>query len=121
MTIYRYGREKITGYALHFWQKEVQEELKQEYEDGNRCEDIYKITCWKCGEEFYCKNRIARYCSYRCVNDAQIARRKERKRLERQKVCRVCNKAFQAKRKDSLYCSPACKQKYYRNVLQVKV
>jgi hypothetical protein len=102
------------GYKHH---GDVQEELKQRYfknEGKSYYQDVYKLECVFCGNEFYCCNFIARYCSYRCTNDAYIARRKERKSKERQKICPVCNEQYQAKRKDSIYCSPACRQKQYR-------
>lgn len=43
-----------------------------------------------------------------------MKKRKERKALEKQKVCVVCKKRFTAKKKDAMYCSDACKQKAYR-------
>lgn len=50
----------------------------------------------------------------RCVNDNYIQKRKERKQLEKNRVCVICNKPFVAKKKDAIYCSNACKQKAYR-------
>lgn len=46
--------------------------------------------------------------------NAYLTRRKEKKNIERDKICPMCGIRFHAKRKDSLYCSPACKQKAYR-------
>lgn len=43
-----------------------------------------------------------------------MKRRRERKALEKQKVCAVCKKQFTAKKKDAMYCSDACKQRAYR-------
>lgn len=44
-----------------------------------------------------------------------MKRRKERKALEKQKVCVICKKQFTAKKKkDAMYCCKACKQKAYR-------
>lgn len=43
-----------------------------------------------------------------------MKRRKERKVLEKQKVCVICKKQFTAKKKDAMYCCKACKQKAYR-------
>lgn len=92
--------------------------LKKEYEEyisGKRYfQYAFKLICAYCGEEFYCKNRMQKYCCYRCVNDNYIQKRRERKALEKQKICSMCNKKYTAKKKDSLYCSDACKQKAYR-------
>lgn len=70
--------------------------------------------CVICGDEFICCHPRTKYCSYRCINDAYIITRRERKNQERDKVCIVCNKEFHAKRKDAMYCCAACKQKAYR-------
>lgn len=98
--------------------KEKQEKLKKEYEDyisGKYFYQlVYKHTCAFCGDIFYSRNVREKYCSQRCINDEYIARRKERKALEKQKVCEVCGKHYTAKKKDSKYCSNACKQKAYR-------
>ena len=98
--------------------REIQEKLKKEYEKNYECW-VYKCVCQVCGKVFYCRRPEGRNCSYRCENDIYIARRKERKLQERQKVCLVCGEQFQAKRKDTLYCSPKCKQKKYREALRL--
>lgn len=98
--------------------EEKQRRLKKEYEDYISGKSFYqwayKHTCAFCGDTFYSKNSRGKYCSQRCINDAYLARRKERKALEKQKVCEVCGKSYTAKKKDSKYCSDACKQKAYR-------
>jgi hypothetical protein len=102
------------GYKHH---EQVQEKLKEEYIENyknNYSQDVYILTCSFCGKDFYSYGYRALYCSYRCANDANIKRRKERKMKERQKVCPVCNEQYQAKRKDSIYCRPACRQKHFR-------
>lgn len=78
----------------------------KEYQDG--------VThCAYCGEEI--PNAFRRkYCSARCANDAYMERRRERQMAERSKVCPVCGCRFEAKRKDSVYCSDSCRQKAYR-------
>ena len=95
-----------------------QQRLKKEYEEylsGKwHYQYAFKITCSYCGSDFYASNRMQKYCCYRCTNDAYIKRRKERKALEKQKVCVMCGKDFEAKKKDAVYCSNACKQKAYR-------
>jgi len=87
--------------------------LKNDYRVGGY-QPNYKVNCFTCGDEFYATTDRAKYCSQRCVNDAAISRRKKLKELEREKICPICNEPFKAKRKDSLYCSPKCKQKAYR-------
>ena len=74
--------------------------------------------CVHCGDLFRGIAR-AKYCSYRCVNDAYIARRRERARLRRANVnkCVVCDNPLEQASgsvKIRLYCSNACKQKAYR-------
>lgn len=71
--------------------------------------------CKQCGKTFYSyNNNNPKYCSYRCANEVYITKRKEIKALEKQKECEICGKPYTAKKKDSRYCSNACKQKAYR-------
>lgn len=91
---------------------DIQNELKADYEKGY--DWIYKLNCHYCNKEFYSKNHITKYCSYRCRNNAQMERRKQRNQAEKIKKCINCNGTFKAKRADTKYCSNACKQKYYR-------
>jgi hypothetical protein len=54
------------------------------------------------------------YCSERCRwQVANQARRVDRER-HRQKRCAMCRNPFAATRRDSRYCSPACRQRAYR-------
>ena len=98
--------------------EQKQARLKKEYEEFLQGKWHYqcsfKLNCEYCGREFYSKNRRRKYCCYRCVNDNYIQKRKERKQLEKNRVCMICNKPFVAKKKDAIYCSNACKQKAYR-------
>lgn len=78
------------------------------------CDDIFKGTVY------------AKYCSDRCVNDASIARRRERAQLRRAnaKTCFVCGSRVEqasGRVKIRLYCSNACKQKAYRRRKSDKV
>ena len=79
---------------------------------------IVKMRCAQCGSAFYCQTESyhngRKYCSERCVNDAYVAKRNVRRIAAREKVCPVCGKGFQARRKDSVYCSSACRQNQYR-------
>jgi hypothetical protein len=51
----------------------AQARLKEAYEQGS----AYKLECWHCGREFYAISPLARYCGYRCRNDAFKKRHKE--------------------------------------------
>ncbi|MBG9940590.1 hypothetical protein ABD77_00790 [Brevibacillus formosus] len=78
---------------------------------GSRC---YRRNCHHCSVEFFAQRPEARYCSYRCTNDAYIKRRKLRREENREKKCVACGVDFTAKRNDAKYCCGACKQKAYR-------
>lgn len=59
-----------------------------------------------------------RFCSERCAN----ADRTERRRLSRERhrarcLCAACGEQFTSPRSDARYCSPACRQKAYRDRL----
>ena len=93
-----------------------QDTLKEMHDQyGGDHEGCYRIVCAVCEKVFYRRMPSAKYCSYRCTNDAYIAWRRKRNNDRRIKTCIVCNKTYNASRKDSIYCSKACKQKRYRN------
>jgi len=73
-----------------------------------------KRRCVRCGETFYSASSLARYCSDRCRNDANVDRRRGRLDNERVKVCLHCRRDFMAARVDTLYCSAECRQAAYR-------
>ncbi len=75
--------------------------------EGNRC-----VVCGKMFDSF--RPDVAKYCSYRCTNDAYIAWRKEHRRSLRRKTCCHCRRLFEARRADAKYCSAACRQGGYR-------
>jgi hypothetical protein len=54
------------------------------------------------------------FCCYRCQYTFHNRRRSERDQGLREKVCEVCSKEFTAKRAHAKTCSPACKQRAYR-------
>jgi hypothetical protein len=54
------------------------------------------------------------FCSYRCQYTFHNRRRSERDQGLREKVCEVCSKEFTATRAHAKTCSPACKQRAYR-------
>lgn len=66
------------------------------------------IRCWHCGREVRFEKKIPlRYCSDACQKAYSRQQR-------RQKRCPVCGKVFIGGRADALTCSPACRQKAYR-------
>jgi endogenous inhibitor of DNA gyrase (YacG/DUF329 family) len=54
------------------------------------------------------------FCSYRCEYTYHNHRRAQRDEHLREKTCEVCGKEFTATRAHTKTCSPACKQKAYR-------
>ena len=87
-------------------------EQQQELVDRAKRNGLHLRKCPVCGSFIDKWNHI--YCSQRCINDAYMARRRQRHEAELKKVCVVCGEKFTAKRKDALYCSNACKQAAYR-------
>ena len=81
---------------MHFYSKE-----------SSRIEDNYRMyshlgyegICAFCGESFKSSSPKAKYCSQRCQNDAYMKRRKERKELEKQKVCAMCKKQLRQRKR----------------------
>lgn len=71
-------------------------------------------VCGQCGKVVHRGVSNARWCSYRCSNDAYIRRRAGWRRRARAKVCLRCGKPFVATRRDALYCRRACRQGAYR-------
>ena len=95
-------------------EREIQEQLARRYKDSSWNRPGIG-SCWHCGGEFYNLYCSARYCSYRCKNDAQIARKRERRIAAREpRPCNSCGETFIPRRKDALYCSNACRQRAYR-------
>jgi hypothetical protein len=74
----------------------------------------YKIKCWHCRRIFYAKSPFARYCRYRCTNDAFIIRRRKYRAIRTIKRCGHCRKKLTAKRSDALYCGDRCRQREHR-------
>jgi hypothetical protein len=75
----------------------------------------YATPCDACGR----KVARHRFCNWHCrahyYNAPAAARRKAQRRKAREgMVCTECAKTFTATRADQKWCSPACKQKAYR-------
>ncbi len=91
---------------------------KESSKKGSKMAYATNRPCAHCGDIFK-GIASARYCSYRCVNDAYIVRRRERVRLRRANanICAVCGDSVTqapGSVKIKRYCSNACKQKAYR-------
>jgi len=68
---------------------------------------------WSSMEGNYYGYRL--YCSYRCVNDAQTKRAKERRhQAMKGLICHQCKKVFDGKRKDTKFCSIKCRVTNHR-------
>ena len=59
----------------------AQAHLEEAYEQGL----AYKLECWHCGRGFYAISPLARYCAYKCRDDAFKKRYKENVRRPRSK------------------------------------
>lgn len=97
-----------------------QRKLKFEYENRHLCRECFyqpanKLTCEFCGEIFYAKSRMQKYCHYGCLKKGYIKRRRERyKNSLKGRECPNCKGVFTANRINMIYCSKACKQNFYR-------
>jgi hypothetical protein len=106
--------------AGEMWAQEYEQRqdwLAQEWAERGDGPCCHRIIC-PCGKIFFSKKSLAVYCSYRCRNDAYIARRKEWRAEARSKVCTSCDQPFKAKRRDAKYCSDACRQRGFRGRLR---
>ena len=54
------------------------------------------------------------YCTRGCELAARTRRRREARELARERRCGQCGDSFAAPRRDAAYCSPACRQRAYR-------
>jgi len=95
------------------FQKELAADYARDVEMG-WMPGSYKLSCQHCGATFYRWYPLAKWCSYRCRNDAHIQRRRERRRLARMKKCHECGAPFEARRCDAKFCSVACRQRAHR-------
>lgn len=72
----------------------------------------YVGTCPRCGRRFI--GVLARvYCSATC-GEATRAARRDRTSDRQARPCQTCGDSFTPPRDDARYCSPACRQKSYR-------
>lgn len=86
---------------------------------------VWFTKCQHCGKSldeipargiFRVKRGAAmKYCSYRCINDSFIKRRKERNAQQRKNIsCKNCETKFDGSRKDAKFCSSKCRVYYFR-------
>ena len=89
---------------------------------------MYICQCEICGEQYKTKWSSVRHCDkcwlpyrqklQREASQRYIERRREKIKKETEarpdNVCEYCEKSFRAKRKDTKFCSPACRQAAYR-------
>ena len=108
------------GYPPLFMHKSlttIQPLLKAKYEAevarGSGTE-VHKLRCRHCGGDLYARRADARWCSYRCRNDAYIARRRQWRAAAWEKVCAACGRAFTATRSHARTCSGRCRRALWR-------
>ena len=74
------------------------------------CRTCQRIVVYPSDERF----RVRVFCSDRCKRDHYSKVQRDKRLVERQKQCSSCTREFVAPRKDTKFCSAACKQKAYR-------
>ena len=60
------------------------------------------------------RRRAAYYCSEKCSHTRRLRTAREERARARSKVCEVCAQAYTATRRNAETCSPACRQRAYR-------
>jgi hypothetical protein len=73
-------------------------------------------SCRRCGRVVSYGGRNAHpvsYCTHACEITARTGRRQARQ-LARNRRCETCGNSFTAPRQDARHCSPACRQRAYR-------
>jgi hypothetical protein len=76
----------------------------------------HKAPCETCGREVYfvSANKDEATTRVFCCDDCRDRAPKSRVVGPHEKVCEVCGEAFEARRSDAKTCSPACRQRAYR-------
>lgn len=69
------------------------------------------MTCEYCGAPFIAKTTLAKYCSEKCLREADKKNKRGYKEKPR-KICEQCGKEFPANRSDQRFCSKTCCSKY---------
>lgn len=76
--------------------------------------------CKRCSRRIYYRGRMQmpwRYCSSECqqlTHDKVKERKWQASQDARMKLCTTCDQQFTPPRNDAKYCSPACRQRAYR-------
>ena len=80
------------------------------------CPRLLRPKCSYCGDLVtWSEKNFAVYCSSECRRNAEGKRRAERAKAARGRAkCKHCRRRFDAPRRDTRYCSPACRQAAYR-------
>lgn len=110
---YYCGKKKGCEQAHYLASPDCWEKDQERRKNSKGARSILR-QCWDCERMF--KGMVTkRYCIY-CLRKRKADRQRERREAEKIKnaVCETCNKGFTPKRKGSVYCSPACRQKAYR-------
>lgn len=108
---YIYGQvPRCTGCAPIIGRREVRPGL---WVDRDGLEYWVERACGTCGRPTFKRRnsvRIHVFCCYACDR----AYWDRRRRPKEQKVCKACGESFTATGRDAKTCSPACKQRAYR-------
>lgn len=101
--------------------KRLTKEQQAETDEKARQAEENRYPCRTCSSEipkYYCDRCRARWeeeLEQQRENERQQARaRRERRRMAKQTRCHQCHQWMVGKRKDTKYCSPACRQKAHR-------
>ena len=71
----------------------------------------HEKTCEYCGASFLAKTTLAKYCSERCLREADKANKRGYKEKPL-KICEQCGKEFPVNRSDQKFCSKKCYSRY---------
>lgn len=71
----------------------------------------HEKTCEYCGASFIAKTTLAKYCSERCLREADKANKRGYKEKPL-KICEQCGEEFPANRSGQKFCSKKCYRRY---------
>jgi hypothetical protein len=76
--------------------------------------EMRERQCRWCRRWLIYEGHPVHYCGDGCRKAAAAERRSDARAVKLTRTCSVCGTRYQAKRVDSAYCSPACRQKAFR-------